>query len=124
MVFVLAAFLWLPASAHCQLGLIPGLEFFQCAADEHSDSACDPDKNGGDCGCFAVEKSQCCPGQLRLTPPARALMATFSLPSEQVKLDLPAAADPMVATSPPPLLKIWQFVSRAALPVRAPSFVS
>jgi hypothetical protein len=52
-IFALAASFWLPASAHCHLETIPGLEFLRCTADGQSSK--------GDCkdnGCCSVEKSQ------------------------------------------------------------------
>ena len=122
-VFTLAAFLWLPASAHCQLESLPGLELFQCAMDEQP--GCNPSQDCGDCGCFAVEKSQYNTTQLRLTIPAPVLQPvcfTSLLPWADT---WPAQVSPGILTaSPPQLCQTWQFASRTALPVRAPSLAS
>jgi len=122
-VFTLAAFLWLPASAHCQLESLPGLAFFQCAVDEQS--GCDPGKDCGDCGCFAVEKAQYKSEQLHLTIPAPDLLPVLFAPLLPPSNTLPAEVSlGILPTAPPPLLKAWQFAFRTALPVRAPSLAS
>ena len=124
-VFTLAAFLWLPASAHCHLESLPGLDFFQCAVDDQP--VCDPSKDCGGCGCFALEKSQyhANPTQLRLTIPAPVLQPVLFLPSPPPAGVLPAEVSLGILTAaPPPLLKTWQFASRTALPARAPSLAS
>jgi len=121
--FALAAFLWLPASAHCQLESLPGLEFFQCVVDEQP--ACDPSKDCGECGCFAVEKAQYHSAQIRLTLPAPDLQPALFAPRLNLANILPKEDSLGILTAAPPqLLQTWQFVSRTALPVRAPSFAS
>ena len=56
--------LWLPATFHCQLESIPGLEFVRCASDTSNQSDCSDD------GCCAVEKQQYKSEQNRQTIPA------------------------------------------------------
>ena len=120
--FVLAAILWLPLSAHCQLEKFPGLAFLACASDSDS-----PGKNSdcGDTGCCAVEKSQYKPNQIRITIPTPDLLplVTAALPDIAGTLtdEISAAA---FAALPPELPKCWQFVFRTAAPPRAPSFAS
>jgi hypothetical protein len=122
-VFALAAFLWLPASAHCQLKSLPGLGFFQCAVDDQP--SCDPSKDCGDCGCFAVEKSQYKSEQIRLTPPSPDLLPISFTPLLPLAKTLPAEVSLGILTAAPPeLLNTWQFASRTAVPARAPSAVS
>ncbi len=122
-VFTLAAFLWLPASAHCHLESLPGLDFFQCAVDDQP--GCDPGKDCGDCGCFALEKSQYNSAQLRLMIPSPVLQPVLFLPSPPPGAALPAEASlGLLTAAPPHLLQTWQFTFRTVLPARAPSLAS
>ena len=121
--FALAAFLWLPASAHCQLESLPGLEFFQCAVD--AQPVCDPSQDCGDCGCFALEKSQYHSAPLRLTLPTPGLLPDCYTPTFSGANILPNEVSFGILTAaPPPRLKTWQFAARMALPIRAPSLAS
>ena len=120
--FVLAAMLWLPMSAHCQLEKIPGFTFLACVSDSDS-----PGKNSDcdDASCCAAEKSQYKPNQIRITIPTPDLLplVTAGLPDIAGTLadEISAAA---FAALPPELPKCWQFVFRTAAPPRAPSFAS
>ena len=123
--FALAAFLWLPVSAHCQLETIPGLEFLRCVSDNQSR----PNQGHcGDTGCCSAEKSQYKSEQLRLTLPSPDLMpipATPLTPLSNLANGLPDEVSLGILTAAPPeSLKNWQFLSRTALPVRAPSIAS
>jgi hypothetical protein len=123
MFFALAALLWLPASVHCQLESLPGLEFFQCVVDEQL--ACDPGKDCGDCGCFAVEQSQYKSEHIRLTLPSPDLLPISFTPLLPLASTLPVEVCVGILTAAPPqLLKTWHFASRTALPGRAPSLAS
>jgi hypothetical protein len=122
-VFTLAALLWLPASAHCQLESLPGLEFLQCDGD--AQAPCDTSKDCGDCGCYAAENSHYNSGQLRFTFPSPEWQVVSFTADVALVNTLPAEVSLGILTAaPPPLLQTWQFVSRAALPVRAPSAAS
>ena len=53
LLFALAASLWLPASAHCQLETVPGFEFLRCSVDTG-----DAQQPAKDCSnCCSVEQS-------------------------------------------------------------------
>jgi hypothetical protein len=118
--FALAALLWLPLSAHCQLETVPGFEFLQCI-----DAQTPGDTDCNDSSCCAFEKSQYQSSQVRVTIPPPdllpllpvALIETRTTVSDEVS----AAA---FADAPPVLPKGWQFVFRVASPPRAPSFAS
>jgi hypothetical protein len=118
--FALAAFVWLPVSAHCQLETVPGLEFLRCASDsQNSKGHC------SDTGCCAAEKSQYKADQVRLTLPSPDLLPISFAPILDTANSLPAEVSVGILTpAPPQLLKTWQFASRTALPVRAPSIAS
>jgi len=115
MVMMLA--LWLPATLHCQLESIPGLEFVRCASDTPDQSDCSGD------GCCAVEKSQYKSEQHRQKVPvflplsSSPLLSVATMLPDETCLGIPTAA-------PPELLKTWQFALRTASPPRAPSFAS
>ena len=125
LLFALAAFLWLPVSAHCQLEALTGLKFLAC----ETDSSChgDPKSSSDIAGCCSVEKSQYQQAaQLRVSLPSPTL-----LPAMFTVLILPAAnALPIevcagiLTAAPPELLPSRHFLFRTALPVRAPSLAS
>jgi hypothetical protein len=113
--------LWLPATNHCRLELIPALEFLACCVHEdaapHEDADCETD------GCATVEEGFYKSEDLRIT-----LVAPDFLLFADV---LPAAKElspPYIAvvptTAPPEISKVWQFSFRAAAPPRAPSLPS
>jgi len=120
-VFVLAALLWLPVSAHCQLEAIPGFEFLRCSV-----STADTHQSAKDCSdCCALEKSQYKTEHFRLTIPTPDFLPVFSAPELPVSTALPVEVSLGILTAAPPQwLKTWQFVSRTALPIRAPSLAS
>ena len=120
-VFALAAFLWLPVSVHCQLESIPGLEFLRCA--DETPSSQNPAE---DCSnCCAVEKSQYRTKHVRLTIPTLDLLPLCFTPALSAADNLPVEVSLGILTAAPPQLrKTWQFASRTALPVRAPSLAS
>ncbi len=117
--FALAAFLWLPAAAHCQLEALSGLEFFQCSAG--GSAPCGPLT---DCDCSAAEKFQLLPGHLRLTSPAPLLTPLGGQPQLKAASPRPNEIGGETGTPPPPRLKTWQFYLRSALPIRAPALAS
>jgi hypothetical protein len=123
--FALAAFLWLPVSAHCQLEALTGLEFLACEAD----SSChgDPKSSSDNADCCSVEKSQYQQAaQIRVNLPS-----THLLPVVFTALILPTAnalpaevCGGILTAAPPELLPSRHFLFRTALPVRAPSLAS
>ena len=121
LVFALAALLWLPVSVHCQLEAVPGLEFLRC-----SDEAPTSQPASKDCSdCCAVEKSQYRAEQVRLNLPMPELLPLCFAPALSASETDPVQVFVGVRTAvPPQLLKTWQFASRTALPVRAPSVAS
>jgi hypothetical protein len=119
-IFALAAFLWLPASAHCQLESIPGLEFLRCVSDtQNSQGHCN------DSGCCSAEKSQFKTEQHRVSLPSPDFIPVPLTPVVNAANSLAEEVSVGVLTAAPPqLLKTWHFASRTALPARAPSITS
>lgn len=122
----LVALMWVLLTSHCKIEAMPGFEFLRCAADIHapaeSESGGDPCK---DTGCCSIESAQYhAPRQhelvpivlLAIVPADNFSVVEQSLPKE-VSLGILTAAPPELPTS-------WQFLSRTALPVRAPSLAS
>jgi hypothetical protein len=117
--FALAAFLWLPASAHCQFETVNGLEFLQCDPFAQSQGACDGNV------CCQVEKSQYKTDQASVSVPSPGLLPLLFVvfagsnhtEPEQITAD-------SFNSLPPELPQCWQFVFRMASPPRAPSFAS
>lgn len=119
-IFALAAFLWLSASAHCQLETVPGLEFLRCSVT--AGNAHQPAK---DCSnCCSVEQSQYRADHVRLNVPTPELLPVFSAPVLLVRTALPAEVSLGILTAAPPWLPSRHFASRTALPARAPSITS
>ena len=120
-VFALAAFLWLPVSAHCQLESVPGLEFLRCSI-----KASDSQQPAKDCSdCCAVEKSQYRAEHHRLTIPTPDLLLLSLAPVLPPATALPAeVSGGFLTAAPPELPTTWQFSARTALPARAPSIAS
>lgn len=122
-VFALAAFLWLPLSAHCQLESIPGLEFLACPSPNASSG--NPNSHCDDSDCCSAERSQYKAEQLRLTLPAPDLLPVLSTPLLTLANTLPAEVSMGILTAAPPEFpQSWQFIFRTASPPRAPSFAS
>ena len=123
--FALAAFLWLPVSAHCQLEALTGLEFLACETVSgcHGDAKSSPDN----AGCCSVENSQYQQAaQIRVNLPSTQLLtvlfAALILPNANA---LPGeVCVGSLTAGPPGLLPSRHFLFRTALPVRAPSLAS
>ena len=117
---------WLPATNHCRLELIPGLEFLDCC--NHSEDGQASNQHENECEndlCAQVEdglyKAESTHIQVQAPP--------ISLPGIVLPLieQIPAPLLPsrlLPETSPPELPKTWQFSFRAAAPPRAPTLVS
>ena len=117
---LLALAVWLPATVHCELESVSGFEFLQCVSDGQNSKG-----NCSDDGCCTVEKSQYKSKQARLTIPLPDLLPVAFAPVLDVANTLPAEVSLGVLTAAPPELhQTWHFVSRMALPVRAPSVAS
>ncbi len=122
---VLTALLWLPVSNHCKLEVIPGLEFLACCTHAgqtpHQDDDCKSD------GCASVES-----GLYKTEDRSIATSQPASVPLPAIliallwdaSLAVPAGPNLAVSQAPAEMPKTWQFASRAALPVRAPSVAS
>ena len=126
-IFVSAiAILWVAASFHCRLEVLPGFEFLSCC--QHADGQKSPTHHEKDCnddGCAAIERGFYKPE----TPQAAPLIHLLAL--NAWLSPLPEHAQVCVfdrlltiSSSPPELPRIWQFSQRTALLPRAPSFVS
>jgi hypothetical protein len=112
--------LWVPVTAHCSLEKVPGLEFLQCASDTAGDSNCEGDScQTIESGFYKISDNTCI-----VRVPAFYVIL-FTVPSQTVIQHLSAHPCPRTQSSfPPDLPQSWQFISRTALPVRAPSIVS
>jgi hypothetical protein len=115
--------LWLPVSMHCSLETIPGFNLLDWCCDT---AASEPAKD--DCGqdnCAEIEaglyKIEDNPA---LTPSLAIVLAMASSVEALQPLKPTSPAFLPSDSSPPELTQTWQFSRRAALPVRAPSFVS
>ena len=122
--FVLAAFAWLPMTMHCRLEAIPGLEFLACPTESNCHDEQHSEKSD-EAGCCSVEKSEYRTEQFRVTLPSPHLLAFSAslLPDLADRLTAEVSIGILTA-DPPGLAATWQFSSRTALPVRAPSLAS
>lgn len=119
--FAMTALAWLSMTMHCQLESVPAFLFLACqpgAPESKTDQHCDT-------GCCAAEKSQYKSAQLRVTHPSPELLPISFLPQLDLANALPAEVSVGILTAAPPELPTsWQFSSRTALPIRAPSLAS
>jgi len=122
MIALLLAMLYLPATGHCimeQAGWLPSGGDCCEQAESHQDIPINP---------CAVS---CCPSENTAYFSVATSLHTYLIAEVPVCLIALAlaiepeqSATPLPGSSPPELAKVWQFSFRAALPPRAPSFVS
>jgi hypothetical protein len=118
---------WLPATNHCRLELIPGLEFLDCCSHSDDEQAGDHHENdpSGDL-CAQVEDGLYKAESYRVVIEAPPASPVGFLPALLEQAPRPERAPTVcrLDASPPELPKTWQFSFRAAAPPRAPSLVS
>jgi hypothetical protein len=111
--------LWLPITSHCQLERVPGLEFLHCAADTSESSNCEGD------GCQTVESGLYkISDHSTIAPVPVCGPFLFMLPHRSLEDSSLVGPGRAQSSFPPDLPQRWQFISRTALPIRAPSFAS
>lgn len=119
----LLTFLWLAQAVHCQIGTVRGLEFLACVSDGQAESEAHSCCGGT---CKTIESRQ------HKTEERKRLPAPQPEPLPWLTTALTALAlsesdsdrGSSFADVPPEFPKRWQFLSRTALPVRAPSIAS
>ena len=120
------ATLWVAAGEHCRLEMLSGFEFLSCC--HHSEADKTPahhEKDCGDDGCTTVESGfyqQARPNQSPPKPLLELVAWLVPLPEENPRAGVGYPLK--VSDSPPELPGAWLFLQRAALPPRAPSFIS
>ena len=124
--FALAAFLWLPVSAHCQLEALTGVNFLACETDSICHNGSQSGSDNADC--CSVENSQYHAAPIRGQQPLPHWLPVVS------KALIQPAASALIAENdagiltltagPFELLPSRHFLLRTALPVRAPSLAS
>ena len=110
--------LWVPITTHCCWEGVIGGDLFKCAplAAEKGDCS-----NDGD-SCSSVESGSYKVSDVTPDLPAPVFsVVLFELP---VLVTMPSLEAASQTAAPDEILTTWQFVSRSALPPRAPSFVS
>ena len=105
--------LWLVATHHCQLENVLGLTFLRCASPTATSSHCEGDS------CQIVESGVYKISDTRAYVPVAPLVVVI-VPAEVLEDSATAASEAL----PPELPQSWQFISRTALPIRAPSIAS
>ncbi len=122
-VLIVLLALWLPATLHCGLELVPSLSFLRCGEHQdeksHQTAGCDEDFCATvESGCYRVEDHP----SVGVPPVPTVAAGGMDWLVEDLLPERPLL--PVAQPSPPDLSRIWQFSYRAALPPRAPSFVS
>ena len=119
---VLLVALWLPATLHCQLeGL--GLDAIFACADQPVDTAHTADGDCADDGCQTLEEGQFVLSKPKIDPAILPALACACV-SCFLFVAPPAASREISASRQDealPLQRTWQFLTRAAPPVRAPA---
>jgi len=122
MIALLLAMLYLPATGHCAL---EQTGWFPSAGDccEQATSATDSQPSSCAGNCCPIENADYFSPNKDRTSVVIVVVAPYVM---VLALDILPKQSPPVSpgSSPPELLKVWQFVYRTALPPRAPSFVS
>ena len=122
---LLMALLWLPATVHCRLESLPGIEFLSCCLHNDAESEKAPAHQDNDCqtdACATVEsglyKQEDAPSD-GFVKPFKALADSVC----SVGAEMPAITCVGFPSSsaPPELSVLWRFSHRTALPPRAPS---
>ena len=123
-VAILLATLWLPLTSHCLIESLSGSAFLPCSSEHTHDSSSDESSHEQE-GCCALEASQYhLPKKQESASVFVVTLPPLGLTGE-ILASLPAEVCLGVLTAAPPeLLSTWQFVTRSALPVRAPSLAS
>ena len=119
---VCLALIWAPLAAHCQVKAISGLQLLECHSQNTSSET--PDSNCCDTLCCACNSAQHHLPQRQI---AICVILSAVVPTTLSELEnslVPDANPGILTDSPPEGLNTWQFSSRAALPVRAPSLAS
>lgn len=115
--------LWLPATLHCQLEAAGCATLFTCTTDHHDSSPNDHDQPHRD-SCDILEAAT-------FKPAANPTIAPHRLPAWDAPIfvrptptlgELPVLVGVVDCVAPPPEISpTWHFITRAALPARAPS---
>jgi hypothetical protein len=119
-VSLLCLAVWLPATQHCQLEKLPGLDFLRCATDTPADSDC----RGDSCevverGAYKVPES----GDMVVIPPCLEMLFEIDeiLPEAAFRPKRPSEySDTSISQRP----DSWQCYSSRALAIRGPSLPS
>lgn len=117
---------WALMTNHCRLELISGLEFLACSPQSeptpHQPSDCGDENNTCatvESGLYKAEDSQIVAAKAPVMAVAFACAILFDITA------LESPTRPIAPeSSPPELVRAWQFSFRAALPPRAPSLLS
>lgn len=120
---VCLALFWVPLTNHCRIEAATGEAFLH----SHADDGHGHDHDSDHAGCLMAEsgdyKSEVRP--ISLIPSADALVFLAAWFQQDLDEPLVAAGLRQPAGQPPPELAVsWTFVSRTALPPRAPSLAS
>jgi hypothetical protein len=114
--------LWGLAAMHCQLEVLPGLDFLQSCC--YADSSPSAPKHCESDGCDAVENGCYLAQEQNAAAPQPPLVPVLISPVIEAPLpDIPGQCF-SDSKAPPDLSRFWQFSYRAALPPRAPTTVS
>lgn len=123
---LLVALSWVLLTSHCKIATMAGFEFLGCTSD--SFALGEAKSSGGpseDSGCCSFESAKYHgPRMHELAPVVEIAIlpaVNFSLVDQSLPKEVTLG---ILIAGPPELQTTWQFLSRAALPVRAPSLAS
>ena len=122
---VLLALLWAPVTSHCLLERLPGLDFLSCCP--HDPGQCeDKEKDCETDSCAVIEQGLYkLQEHSDLIPKPQTAAAAFLLDFVFSPMRIDSREESVQPMPPsPPLSSAWQFIYRAAVPVRAPSLLA
>jgi len=122
-VTVLVLAVWSACTAHCAIENLTRTAELPCCNEDGGQSGQAPNAPGH-CACSAIQSGGYVSQEsaLSIPLPLDGLCLFDVAPREADLLTRPGIVE--VTMSPPELVRSWQFLSRVALPARAPSVVS
>lgn len=115
--------IWSLAITHCDLERVAAFAWLQCCcASEEPAKA--PANDCAEAVCGSVETGMVKSEESDAPMAAPVLCLVWKLPGNEADLPNHIMGLPPLEQVPPELARIWQFKDRAALPPRAPSFLS
>lgn len=115
--------IWLPATLHCAIDQAELLESEPACCDEEQKEMSDNETCSEHCAVVELGLTKGSAENAAIAAPVIVALVDWLAPMNVAPPAIPEGVS-RVANSPPELARTWQFLTRAALPPRAPSSLS